>query len=102
MRPARGTSRGDDSGAARAQLGFGARREPQSDRFGGLTADPGLRHLGDGLIEVPLQMIEVREPARDVSFNPAPPPLPEPELEPSEVERVGGELAQGDPDRAAA
>jgi hypothetical protein len=61
----------------------------------------GLLQLGDGLVEVALQAVEVWEPAGDVAFDPATPALPEPKLQPPEIKRVRCQLAEGDADRAA-
>jgi hypothetical protein len=47
-------------------------------------------------------MSEPRVPPGNVAFNPATPALPEPEMEPPKLERVGCQLAQGDANRAPA
>ena len=101
-RTRRETSLVGDGAAACSELGLCARSEPQSDGLGGLSVAAGLLELGDGLVEVPLQVIEARVPAGNVAFDPSAPALPEPELQPPEVERVGCQLAQRDADRAAA
>ena len=47
-------------------------------------------------------MPEPRVSAGDVTFDPSAPALPQPEVQPPELERIGCQLAQGDADRAAA
>jgi hypothetical protein len=46
-------------------------------------------------------VLEAREPPGDVTLHAPAPALPEPKPEPTEVERLGGQLAQCDADRAA-
>jgi hypothetical protein len=88
------------SAAACSELGLCARSEPQSDCLGRLRIAPILFQLRDGRIEVPLQVIEVREPASNITFDPSAPALHEPEVQPPKVESVRCQLAQGNADRA--
>ncbi len=88
--------------AASSELSVRARGEPKADGLGRLRIAAGLLHVGDCRVEVRLQMVQARVPARDVAFHASAPPLPEPEPQPSELERVRRQLPQGDTDRTAA